>query len=62
GGPGGPAPGRAAAAPPPRGPSLWPPPPPPPPGGGAERRMLGLASLETWGGGAPGALVVERKT
>ncbi|MGY1980972.1 hypothetical protein, partial [Nocardia gipuzkoensis] len=27
---------------------------------GRERRMLGLASLETRGWGAPGALVIER--
>ncbi|WP_280238897.1 hypothetical protein, partial [Nocardia abscessus] len=33
-------------------------PPPPPPRGG-QRRMLGLASLETWGWGAPGTLVGE---
>ncbi|MCC3327888.1 hypothetical protein [Nocardia abscessus] len=29
---------------------------------GRERRMLGLASLETLGWGAPGTLVVERWT
>ncbi|WP_280252355.1 hypothetical protein, partial [Nocardia abscessus] len=34
----------------------------PPPEPGRERRMLGLASLETWGRGAPGTLAIERST
>ncbi|WP_280188209.1 hypothetical protein, partial [Nocardia gipuzkoensis] len=36
-----------------------PPPPPPPPPRAAPRRMLGLASLETWGRGAPGTWAFE---
>ncbi|WP_280296184.1 hypothetical protein, partial [Nocardia abscessus] len=56
---------RAARPAPPRGrarPPAPPPPPPPPPARPPPRRMLGLASLETWSRGALGAWVVERKT